>query len=70
MTDPRPESMSRSVPRGGRAPHDTNAVRPAPRQRVRPLDDAATEQVTVIEFVWRAGSRVQPVLWLDRELLH
>jgi hypothetical protein len=42
--------------------------RPA-NHRVRPLDDGATEQVQVIEFVLHAGESVQPVLWLERRLL-
>jgi hypothetical protein len=40
------------------------------RPSVRPLDDGATESVRVIEFVWRTGAAVQPVLMLERELLH
>jgi hypothetical protein len=37
---------------------------------VRPLDDARTEQVRLIEFVWTAGASIQPVLLVDREWLH
>jgi hypothetical protein len=37
---------------------------------VRPLDDARTEQVRLIEFVWTAGESIQPVLLVDREWLH
>jgi hypothetical protein len=40
------------------------------RRSVRPLDDGTTESVRVIEFVWRAGEAIQPVLMLERELLH
>jgi hypothetical protein len=36
----------------------------------RPLDEGITESIRVISFVWRTGSRIQPVLWLDRELLN
>ena len=28
-----------------------------------------TELVHVIEFVWPAGDAIQPVIWLDRQLL-
>jgi hypothetical protein len=44
-----------------------------PRTRVaaRPLDDGTTEIIRVIEFLWPAGeASVQPVLWVQRELLH
>jgi hypothetical protein len=42
-----------------------------PRRRSRPLDDRTSELVHVIEFLWPAGeSSVQPVLWVQRELLH
>jgi hypothetical protein len=58
------------------APRVTAATRDTPvgqrlRPPVRPLDDGATEQVTVLEFIWRSsdGEAVQPVLWLHRELL-
>jgi hypothetical protein len=40
------------------------------RAPVRPLDDGTTESVRVIEFVWRAGASIQPVLMLERELLN
>ena len=62
--------MSRSTPASERLSARPGRRTARPAAAVRPLDDAATEQVTLIEFVWRAGSRVQPVLWLDRELLH
>jgi hypothetical protein len=39
------------------------------RPPVRPLDDATTELVRVIEFVLPAGASSQPVLWLERKLL-
>ena len=40
------------------------------RVGVRPLDDATTEIVRVIEFVWPAGRAIQPVLFVERKLLH
>jgi hypothetical protein len=43
---------------------------PHRRPPVRPLDDGATEVVSVIEFVWVAGDAIQPVLMLKRELLN
>jgi hypothetical protein len=46
------------------------APRRAMRPPVRPLDDATTELVRVIEFELPAGSAMQPVLWLERELLN
>ena len=48
---------------------DTGTVTTLSR-RVRPLDAGTTESIRVISFVWRSGPRIQPVLWLDRELLH
>jgi hypothetical protein len=39
------------------------------RRPVRPLDDGTTELVHVIEFVLPAGDSIQPVIWLDRQLL-
>ena len=39
------------------------------RRPVRPLDDGTTELVQVIEFVWPAGDAIQPVIWLQRQLL-
>jgi hypothetical protein len=63
-----PARAVRSLPRtlrrrdaGGRT-----SLRPS----VRPLDDGTTESVRVIEFVWRAGEAIQPVLMVERELLH
>lgn len=46
--------------------------RRAPRHRpaVRALDDGTTERVRLIEFVWGAKPRKQPVLLVDREWLH
>jgi hypothetical protein len=41
----------------------------AHRRPVRPLDDGTTELVYVIEFVLPAGDSIQPVIWLDRQLL-
>jgi hypothetical protein len=37
---------------------------------VRPLDDGTTEVVRVIEFELPAGKSIQPVLLVERELLH
>ena len=59
------------LPRGRRS---SERVTPdpegAPRRRpVRPLDDGTTELVQVIEFVWPAGDAIQPVIWLQRQLL-
>jgi hypothetical protein len=39
------------------------------RRPVRPLNDRTTEVVQVIEFVLQAGDAIQPVLYLDRQLL-
>jgi hypothetical protein len=47
--------------------------RPVPTSRrgpVRPLDDGTTELVRVIQFVWRAGRAIQPVLMVERVLLN
>ena len=56
--------------RGPRSSEGTAAARERTRRRpVRPLDDGTTELVHVIEFVLPAGDAVQPVIWLDRQLL-
>ena len=39
------------------------------RRPVRPLDDGTTELVHVIEFILPAGPSIQPVIFLDRQLL-
>lgn len=39
------------------------------RRPVRPLDDGTTELVHVIEFILPAGHSIQPVIYLDRQLL-
>ena len=53
-----------------RSSEGTSRVRERTRRRpVRPLDDGTTELVHVIEFVLPAGEGVQPVIWLDRQLL-
>lgn len=58
------------LPRGPRSPEGAARVRERTRRRpVRPLDDGTTELVHVIEFVLPAGDAVQPVIWLDRQLL-
>jgi hypothetical protein len=61
-------SATRTVP--GTGPRRVgDAARTSRRPPARPLDDGTTEMVHVIEFVWRIGAAVQPVLWLDRQLL-
>ena len=55
------------LPRGPRSSEGAAVVRE--RTRRRPLDDGTTELVHVIEFVLPAGDAVQPVIWLDRQLL-
>jgi hypothetical protein len=56
--------------RGPRPSDSADRVRERTRRRpVRPLDDGTTELVHVIEFVLPAGDAVQPVIWLDRQLL-
>ena len=58
------------LPRGPRSSEGAAVVRERTRRRpVRPLDDGTTELVHVIEFVLPAGDAVQPVIWLDRQLL-
>lgn len=58
------------LPRAPRSSEGTTRVRERTRRRpVRPLDDGTTELVHVIEFVLPAGDAVQPVIWLDRQLL-
>lgn len=53
-----------------RSSEGTSRVRERTRRRpVRPLDDGTTELVHVIEFVLPVGEAVQPVIWLDRQLL-
>ena len=42
---------------------------PTRRRPVRPLDDGTTELVHVIEFILPAGQSIQPVIFLDRQLL-
>ncbi|HEX2470604.1 MAG TPA: hypothetical protein VHK05_08440 [Candidatus Limnocylindrales bacterium] len=60
---PRPRSRLRREADG--QPTDRPPLRPP----VRALDDGTTERVRVIEFVLPAGTSIQPVLWLDRQLL-
>ena len=58
------------LPRGPRSGEGAGRVRERTRRRpVRPLDDGTTELVHVIEFVLPAGDSIQPVIWLDRQLL-
>ena len=60
--------LDRRHPRSpeGRAGPDGPATR---RRPVRPLDDGTTELVHVIEFILPAGRSIQPVIFLDRQLL-
>lgn len=39
------------------------------RRPVRPLDDGTTELVHMIEFVLPVGDAVQPMIFLERQLL-
>jgi hypothetical protein len=56
--------------RGPRSSEGGSGVRERTRRRpVRSLDDGTTELVHVIGFVLTAGESVQPVIWLDRQLL-
>ena len=58
------------LPRGPRSSEGAARTHERTRRRpVRPLDDGTTELVHVIEFVLPAGDAVQPVIWLDRQLL-
>ena len=58
------------LPRSPRSTDGAQRVRERTRPRpVRPLDDGTTELVHVIEFVLPAGDSIQPVIWLDRQLL-
>jgi len=58
------------LPRSPRSPEGAERLRDRTRRRpVRPLDDGTTELVHVIEFVLPAGDSIQPVIWLDRQLL-
>ena len=58
------------LPRSPRSSEGAERLRDRTRRRpVRPLDDGTTELVHVIEFVLPAGDSIQPVIWLDRQLL-
>ena len=58
------------LPGDPRSHECASRVRERTRRRpVRPLDDGTTELVHVIEFVLPAGEALQPVIWLDRQLL-
>jgi hypothetical protein len=70
VATPTPVAPRRFRSTGHGAHGDQDAPRRALRPPVRPLDDATTEMVRVIEFVLPAGSAIQPVLWLERELLN
>ena len=59
-----------TLPHGPRSSERASRVRDRQRRRpVRPLDDGTTELVHVIEFAWPAGDAIQPVIWLQRQLL-
>jgi hypothetical protein len=61
-----PVAPRRPRPTGDAPPADSR--RPT-RRPVRPLDDGTTELVHVIEFILPAGESIQPVMFLDRQLL-
>ena len=63
-----PTPLDRHQPRTSRDDDDRHAGRPR-RRPVRPLDDGTTELVHLIEFVLPAGDHIQPVIFLDRQLL-
>ena len=57
-------------PHGPRSSEGASRARDRTRRRpVRPLDDGTTELVQVIEFGLPAGDAIQPVIWLQRQLL-
>jgi len=59
-----------TLPHGPRSSEGACRARDRTRRRpVRPLDDGTTELVHVIEFAWPAGDGIQPVIWLQRQLL-
>jgi hypothetical protein len=61
-------SITPRRPRSPAGPADPASPR-VRRRPVRPLDDGSTELVHVIEFVLPAGDAIQPVMFLDRQLL-
>jgi hypothetical protein len=73
-TSKNPKSNGRTVPQHS-SPAVPKALRPRSvsvqrRGYVRPLDDGATELVRVIQFLWREGRGIQPVMMVERELLN
>lgn len=62
-----PTPLDRRHPRTHGQPGPDPA--PARRRPVRPLDDGTTELVYIIEFILPAGHSIQPVIFLDRQLL-
>jgi hypothetical protein len=60
-----PAQASAPIPRSSRPKRPLRR-----RAAARPLDDGTTEVLRVIEFVWRAGESIQPVLMIERELLN
>ena len=63
-----PTPLDRRHPRSPGGPAAPDPA-PARRRPVRPLDDDTTELVHVIEFILPAGPSIQPVIFLDRQLL-
>lgn len=58
------------APRLRRSSGDRPQKAPRPRRRpVRPLDDGTTEVIHLIGFALPAGDSIQPVIFLDRQLL-
>jgi hypothetical protein len=70
VATPTPVAQRRFRSTGHGVHGDQATPRRSLRPPVRPLDDATTEMVRVIEFVLPVGSAVQTVLWLERELLN
>jgi hypothetical protein len=63
-----PTPLDRRHP-GSPGSHTNQPSRRTHRRPVRPLDDGTTELVHVIEFMLPAGQSIQPVIFLDRQLL-
>jgi hypothetical protein len=63
-----PTPLDRRQPRSPGRPTGPDLV-PTRRRPVRPIDDGTTELVHLIEFILPAGHSIQPVIFLDRQLL-
>jgi hypothetical protein len=63
-----PTPLDRRQPQAPGHPGHPRPSRPR-RRPVRPIDDGTTELVHVIEFILPAGHAIQPVIFLDRQLL-